>query len=82
MINGIATCKIYPQRGIRQGDPISTYLYLICTEGFSRLIQSYCEIKQYQGYRASRGGLVITHLLCADDSFLFMGSRLLQTHKI
>ena len=37
-INGKAYGKIYPTRGIRQGDPLSPNLFMLCAKGFSSLL--------------------------------------------
>ena len=39
-INGVPRGHIIPFRGIHQGDPLSPYLFLLCAEGLSALIQS------------------------------------------
>ena len=38
LVNGIPTGKIILTRGIRQGNPISPYLFLICAEVLSSLL--------------------------------------------
>lgn len=38
LINGSPIGRIYPTRGIRQWDPISLYLFLICAEALSTLL--------------------------------------------
>lgn len=38
IVNGSPVGRIKPSRGIRQGDPISPYLFLLCAENLSALL--------------------------------------------
>lgn len=71
LINGSPVGKIIPTREIRQDDPISPYLYLICTEGLSVMLQNQARQKQINGFKASRNAPLISHMFFADDSLIF-----------
>lgn len=60
-----------PQRGIRQGDPISPYLFLLITEGLSAMLNKECMKGDIQGLVVCKGAPAISHLLFADDCFVF-----------
>jgi hypothetical protein len=70
-VNGELTESFLPTRGIRQGDPISPYLFLLCAEGLSCLLQKKEETGELKGIRNGKSGPSISHLLFADDSVFF-----------
>ena len=71
LINGEPKGYITPSSGIKQGDPLSPYLFLLCAEGLSSLIRNAVERKQLHGILFCTNGVCISHLLFADDSFIF-----------
>ncbi|XP_030970994.1 uncharacterized protein LOC115991444 [Quercus lobata] len=71
LINGEPSETIHPNRGIRQGDPLSPYLFLLCTEGLHGLISHAASEGHIRGISICRSGPRLTHLFFADDSLLF-----------
>lgn len=68
--DGTVFGEIIPQRGIRQGDPISPYLYILCAEGLSSILRRH-EVNLIHGCVIARGAPAISHLLFADDCYFF-----------
>ena len=75
LVNGEPKGEIFPSRGIRQGDPLSPYLFLLCLEGLNRMIQKAARDDIIRGFSLCKNGPKITHLFFADDSLLFCRAR-------
>ncbi|GLT70676.1 hypothetical protein SLA2020_427380 [Shorea laevis] len=69
--NGEELPSFQPQRGLRQGDPLSPYLFIMVMEKLSHKIQSRVQSRIWQPFKLSRGGLALSHLFFADDLMLF-----------
>ncbi|GLU14892.1 hypothetical protein SLE2022_314330 [Rubroshorea leprosula] len=69
--NGEELPPFNPQRGLRQGDPLFPYLFIMCMEKLSHKIQSQVHSRVWKPFRISRGGLALSHLFFADDLMLF-----------
>jgi ribonuclease HI len=82
LINGEPRGFFHPTRGLRQGDPISPYLFLLCAEGLNALLAKAALSKKIQGISISRGGPKLTHLFFADDSVLFCRATLHECNAI
>lgn len=63
--------NIVPQRGLRQGDPISPYIYIMCAEGLSAMIKRNEDVGLILGCTVAKEAPTISHLLFADDCYLF-----------
>ena len=71
LFNGKALEPIYPSRGIRRGDPLSPYLFILCMEYLGQLIMEKCNAKLWQLVKAFGSGPAFSHLFFADDLVLF-----------
>jgi hypothetical protein len=72
LFNGTPLEEFRPTRGIRQGDPISPYLFLIAAEGLSGLLKQSCQSSHLRGIQVAPTAPTVNHLLFADDSLLFV----------
>jgi len=66
---------IIPALGLRQGDPLSPYLFILCAEGLSALIRNAENRGDLQGVRICRIAPRVSHLLFVDDCFLFFQAK-------
>ena len=71
LLNGHPRGLIVPQRGLRQGDPLSPYLFILCTEALSANIRKAEREKKLTGIKVARACPSISHLFFADDSLFF-----------
>ncbi|XP_015959674.1 uncharacterized protein LOC107483570 [Arachis duranensis] len=81
-INGKHSTKIIPKRGLRQGDPLSPYLFILAAEWFTVLMDKAREENLISGIRLAPTAPVITHLLFADDCIIFAGAQEEEIYQI
>lgn len=70
-INGVPKGNIIPLRGIRQCDPLSPHLFLLCAEGLSALIKDTVDNGQMEGLAVCCSGPKLSYLFFANDSLIF-----------
>lgn len=64
------TPNFRPERGLRQGDSLSPYLFLICAKRFLPLLNHAEEEGRIAGVKICRNAPSVSHLLFADDSLI------------
>jgi len=81
-VNGNVVGKVIPSRGLRQGDPISLYLFILCAETFSSLLTKAQQKGVISGVPTSKKGPSISHLFFADDSLVFCKANMVEWRRI
>ena len=77
MVNGESKGLITPSRGIRQGDLLSSFLFLLCMEGLHGLTQQAASSEEITGFALCRRGPRLTHLFFLQMiTFRFAGQLL------
>lgn len=56
--------------GLRQGDPLSSYIFILCMEVLSRNLTQAQDNDRLEGLKIARNAPKINHLLFADDALL------------
>lgn len=75
LINGKPGRCCKPMRGLRQGDPLSPYLFIIISEVLSLLMRNAADLGFLEGIKISKDGLTLSHLLFADDTLIFLNAN-------
>ncbi|KAF5454723.1 hypothetical protein F2P56_024369 [Juglans regia] len=78
LVNGHPGTEFKPSRGLRHGDPLSPYLFLLCAEGLSSLVYHAEEIGARRGVSMSKRGTSINYQLFADDFIIFCKASMQQ----
>lgn len=58
-------------RGLRQGDPLSPYLFILCQDVLSRMLEAEFSVGRLSGVKASFNGPALTYVMYADNLVLF-----------
>ncbi|XP_038704713.1 uncharacterized protein LOC120000656 [Tripterygium wilfordii] len=75
LVNGSPTKEIRMQKGIRQGDPLSPFLFNIAAEGLHQLFTLAEEKGLLKGIVIKKDALSISHIQYADDTLIFCKAK-------
>jgi hypothetical protein len=77
LINGSPSGFFGSSRGVRQGDPLSPFLFVLVMEAFSRMINAIYSRGLISGFfvgTREHNRVEVSHLLFADDTLVFCGA--------
>ncbi|MCI35670.1 RNA-directed DNA polymerase (Reverse transcriptase), partial [Trifolium medium] len=71
LVNGSPTDEFPLERGLRQGDSLSPFLFLLAVEGLNVLMQAMVENQFFTGYSIGmQNPIFVSHLQFVDDTLL------------
>lgn len=73
--NGEKQATVNPSQGLRQGDPLSPYLFLLVIDVLSRLVSKEVVEHRIYGIKIKPTCPTLSHLFFADDAILFLNAN-------
>jgi hypothetical protein len=68
LVNGSPTREIDIHRGLKQGDPLAPFLFILVAEGLGGAMRKAVDLELFKGFTVGRRGVVVSHLQYADDT--------------
>lgn len=81
-LNGLPSENLNPSRGLRQGDPLSPYLFIIGMEVLFQMFINAENISNIRRIKITKNTPNIFHLFFADDSFIFFNANEENVRKV
>lgn len=78
LLNGVPQLAFQPSRGIRQDDPRSPFLFILCSETLCKILNKAEDSGLVNGIPMAQGYIHINHLFFADDSLLLCKASSLE----
>ncbi|KAK1423484.1 hypothetical protein QVD17_18787 [Tagetes erecta] len=72
LVNGSPTREFCIKRGVRQGDPLSPFLFILAMEALNVVMTKANSLGTFRGISIHHNGPTLSHLFFADDA-IFMG---------
>jgi hypothetical protein len=85
LINGVPSGFFGSSRGVRQGDPLSPFLFVLVMQAFSRMLGAFTSRGLILGFSVGTSEpdrVTVSHLLFADDTLIFCGANASQIRHI
>lgn len=82
LINGEIRGFFKGERGLRQGDPLSPFLFTLVMQVMSLMIDKAATHKAITGFQVKSQGIAVTHLQFADDSLFFLDANIAKIQML
>lgn len=82
LFNGTGQGFIKPTRGLRQGCPLSPFLFILAMESLTRELQWAVQHGDIKGVKLARTAPKITHIMYADDLVLFGNAEIEEVRHL